>query len=387
MQKTYDIVIIGGGVQGLSLAYNLAKNGVKKVVVLDKSVIGSGASSRNGEMIRSAFGSRAWIRFFDASLSLWETLSAELDFNVMYTRCGYLVLASTDEESAMFGELVDLQRSLGLKTLHLDREAVLERVPALNPEAAAGGILQPEGGFARHDAVVWAYERACRRTGVQVAPYTEVRNIAVSDNTVTGVETETENIPAGVVVNAAGGHAREIAAMAGIQLPTDVYRLEMLATEPLKPFLPCAVSSPHALSYMHQTTRGEFVGGAEAADLKPTKSLRSTVTAVRDMAAKFVHLFPGLAGVNLMRQWAGIVDMAPDASPLLGPVPGLDGFVLDCGWVYGFVGAPAAGRYLADYIISGEMPQEIEPFYYRRFQDDRAIQDRSLAVPTQDHGA
>ena len=260
-------------------------------------------------------------------------------------------------------------------------------MPALNPGAAAGGILQPAGGFARHDAVVWAYELACRRTGVQVAPYTEVKNVVVTDNTVTGVETTAGSICAGVVVNAAGGHAREIAAMAGVELPTDVYRLEMLATEPLKPFLPGAVSSPQTLSYMHQTTRGEFVGGAEAADLKPAKSLRSTVTAVRDMAAKFVHLFPGLAGVKLMRQWAGIVDMAPDASPLLGPVPGLNGFVLDCGWVYGFVGAPAAGRYLADYIIDAEMPQEIEPFYYRRFQDGRAIQDGSLAVPTQDHGA
>jgi glycine/D-amino acid oxidase-like deaminating enzyme len=144
-----------------------------------------------------------------------ETLSTELDFNVMFTRCGYLVLAATDEESAMFGKLVDLQRSQGLDTQHLDRKAVFERVPALNQEAAAGGILQPAGGFARHDAVVWAYEQACRRTGVQVAPYTEVKNIIVTDNTVTGVETTKGSINTGLVVNAAGGHAREIAAKAG----------------------------------------------------------------------------------------------------------------------------------------------------------------------------
>lgn len=387
MDKTYEVVIIGGGVQGLSLAHNLAKRGVGKIAVLDKSATGSGASGRNGEMIRSAFGSRAWIRFFDASLKLWESLSDELDFNVMFTRCGYLVLAASEKELAAFDRLVDLQTSMGLDTLLLARGDILAWAPAVNPAAAAGGIFQPAGGFARHDAVVWAYEKACRRKGVHVMPYTAVTDVAVADHAVTGVHTTAGRIDTRLVVNAAGGHAREIAAMAGVELPTEVYRLEMLATEPLKPFLPGAVSSPHTLGYMHQTTRGEFVGGAEAADLQPRKSLRSTGAALRDMAAKFVHLFPGLAGVKVMRQWAGIVDMAPDASPLLGPVPDLEGFVLDCGWVYGFVGAPAAGRFLADYIDSGKMPLEIQPFYYKRFEDGNAIQDQSLAVPTQDHGA
>jgi sarcosine oxidase subunit beta len=382
MRNTYDVIIVGGGVQGLSLAYNLAKRGVKRVAVLEKSYIGSGSSGRNGEMIRSAFGSEEWIRFFDISLKLWETLSIELDFNVMFTRCGYLVLAATLDERAIFTELVDLQKALGLDTRLLGHEAVMDWIPALNPEAATGGIFQSGGGFARHDAVVWAYEKACRRMNIHVRPFTEAKEILVENSTVRGVMTSDGKFVSTTVVNAAGGHAREIAGMAGIQLPTDVYRLEMLATEPLKPFLPGAVSSPHTLSYMHQTTRGEFVGGAEAARIKPLKSLRSTCTAIKDMTAKFVWLFPGLSRVKLMRQWAGIVDMAPDASPILGPVPGVEGFVLDCGWVYGFVGAPAAGSLLADYIVSGVMPPAIQPFQIDRFKKGRLIRDLSLAVPT-----
>lgn len=382
MDDKYDVVIIGGGVQGLSLAYNLAKRGVKRVAVLDKGYLGSGASGRNGEMIRSAFGSKEWIRFFNTSLRLWETLSDELDFNVMFTRCGYLVLAGTADQLASFSKLVGLQRALGLNTSLLDRAAIMEWIPALNLKAAVGGIFQPDGGFARHDAVVWAYANACLRLNVNIQPYIEVKNIVIENNAVTGVRTTAGIMHTAIAVNAAGGHAAEIAAMAGIALPTKVYRLEMLATEPLKPFLPGAVASPHTLSYMHQTTRGEFVGGAEVGHLKPAKNLRSTCTALQDMAAKFLWLFPGLRKVNLMRQWAGIVDMAPDASPVLGPVAGVEGFILDCGWVYGFVGAPAAGSLLAKYIVSGEMPREIRPFRINRFKEGKPIKDLSLAVPT-----
>lgn len=383
MKKTYDAVIIGAGVQGLSLAYNLARKGLKKIVVFDKSHIGSGASSRNGEMIRSAFGCEEWIRFFNTSLRLWETLSGELDFNVMFTRCGYAVLAATSTEMKTFRGFVELQKSFGLDTRLMDRNEVVQRIPALNPKTAAGALFQTGGGYARHDAVIWAYERAARLLRVEIRPFTEVINVIVENNEVTGIKTATEHIATRTVVNAAGGHAGRIAAMVNVELPTQVYRLEMLATEPLKPFLPFALSSPHTLSYMHQTTRGEFVGGAETAHMQPVKSLRSSGEALQDMASKFIGLFPGLGGVKLMRQWAGIVDMAPDASPVLGPVPGIEGFILDCGWVYGFMGAPAAGAHLADYILTGKTPADIRPFSFSRFAEGKLIQDSSLAVPTE----
>ncbi len=381
MRRNYDVVIIGGGVQGLSLAYNLARGGLHRVAVLEKSYIGSGASSRNGEMIRSAFASEEWIRLFDTSLKIWETLSDELDFNIMFTRCGYLILASTPYDLKTYGTYVELQKALGLDTHLLDHSEVVKRIPAINPKMAAGGIFQPNGGFARHDAVIWAYERAARRLKVDIFPFTEVMDIVTKSGAVERVKTTGGDITTHKVVNAAGAHSKRIAEMVGIKLPTQVYRLEIMVTEPLKPFLPVAVSSPHTVSYMHQSTRGEFVGGAETENLLPFNSLKSTREAVQDMARKFVLLFPGLGGAKLMRQWAGVVDMAPDVSPLLGPVAEVEGFILDCGWVYGFMGAPAAGKLMADFILTGDIPQEIRPFNYNRFKEGKLIMDSSLVVP------
>lgn len=383
MRKNYDIVIVGGGIQGLSLAYNLARSGMSNVVVLDKSYIGSGASSRNGEMIRSAFASEQWIRFFTKSIEIWDNLADELDFNVMFTRCGYLVLASTDDELEACRAHVKLQKTYGLKTRLLNADEVVKRIPAINPSMVSGGILQPNGGFARHDAALWAYARAASRLNVDIFPFTEVTDIVVKSGAVQAVKTSLAQIETNTIVNAAGGHAGRIAQMAGLILPSRTYRLEMIATEPLKPFLPLALSSPHTLSYMHQSTRGEFVGGAEVKNLSPSISLRSSLEATRDMAGKFIRLFPGLSGVRLMRQWAGIVDMAPDVSPVLGPVDEVQGFILDCGWVYGFMGAPAAGKLLAEYILNGEIPTEIRPFGFTRFKTGQLILDSSLVVPSE----
>ncbi len=380
MRNRYDVVIVGGGVQGLSLAYNLARSGLHSVAVFEKSYIGSGASSRNGEMIRSAFASREWIRLFDHSIQIWETLSDELDFNVMFTRCGYLVLATKSDEMKAYGAYVKLQEEFGLKTFLLDRDEVVKRIPALNPEMVAGGIYQPDGGFARHDAVVWGYARAARRLKVDIFPYTEVIGIRVKSGSITGVNTTMGNIETQTVVNAAGAHAGWVAQMAGLTLPTQTCRLEILATEPLKPFLPMALSSPYSLSYMHQSTRGEFIGGAEIENLPASNNLRSSRRAIQDMAQKFTLFFPGLCGARLMRQWAGVVGMAADMSPLLGPVDGVEGFILDCGWVYGFMGAPAAGKLLADRNLTGETPKHIRPFNMKRFKTGKLIVDPSLTV-------
>ena len=207
MKHHYDIVIIGGGVQGLALAYNLAKNKFGSIAVIEKSFIGSGASGRNGELLRSAFASEDWIRFFDKSMQLWETLSSELDFNVMYTRCGYLVLASTPAELELCRSNLKTQHDFGLRTELLDTKDVRKLIPALNPEMISGGTFQTNGGFARHDAVVWAYARAARRLQVNIFPYTEVNGIHVESGGVASVITSKGQIETTMVVNAAGGHA------------------------------------------------------------------------------------------------------------------------------------------------------------------------------------
>jgi sarcosine oxidase subunit beta len=380
MKKNYDVVIIGGGAQGLSLAYNLACKGLSSVAVLDKSYPGSGASGRNGEMIRSAFASAEWIHFFDASLRIWETLSQELRFNLMFNRRGYLILASTPEELAVCRTGLELQKSYGLKTCHLDEKEVRKLVPALNPEMVHGGILQTDAGFARHDALVWAYMRAARRLNVDIFSYTEVTGIGTKNGEINSISTTRGAIETPTAVNAAGGQAGHIAKMVGVQLPSKTYCLEMIVTEPLKPFLTPALASLNTMSYMHQSTRGEFSGGSDLEEFEPSNSLKSTWLLTRDMAEKFVRLFPGLAGVRLMRQWGGLVDMTADIAPVLGPVPGIKGFILDCGWVYGFMGAPAGGKFLAEYILSGAMPPEIAPFGLERFKTGKLVPDKSLLL-------
>lgn len=380
LAAAYDVVIVGGGIQGLALAYELAKLGVGRIAVLEAFYPGSGASGRNGEMIRSAFATEEWIGLFDDSLRRWQHLSAELDFNVLFTKAGYLLLASTPEAFAAAARNVELQRRHGLHVDLLNRDDVLALCPALAPDMVAGGIVQRDAGFAHHDAAVWAYAQAAARRGVEIHPYTTVTAIGVAGGAVRSVATDRGEIAAGAVVDAAGGQARHVARLAGLDVPVEVFRLEAMVTEPLAPFLRPAVSSPAIMGYCHQTTRGEFVGGTEPDAPLPSTSLRATLAGARDMATKFVRLFPRLAGVRMMRHWSGVVTQTADVAPILGAAPGLDGFYLDCGWVYGFVGAPAAAALMAELIATGSTPPTLAPFGIERFATGRLIRETSLVV-------
>jgi len=386
LRRAYDVVIVGAGVQGLALAHDLGRRGIGRIAVLDAAYPGAGASGRNGELIRSAFASVEWIAFFHESLKRWHTLSAELGFNVLFTPAGYLVLASTPAAVAAYGEHVALQRRLGLRTELLQAEVALELAPALAPEMVCGAMYQADAGFAHHDAVVWGYAQAAARLGVEIHPYTEVTGVEVAGGVVAGVDTVRGRVATRVLVDAAGGMAAEVARWAGVDLPLRTFALEAIVTEPLRPFLRPALSSPAVLGYCHQTTRGEFVGGTEPDAPRECHDLKATLAGARDMARKFVRLFPALAGVRVMRHWAGLVSQTEDAAPVLGLVPEVDGLVLDCGWMYGFMAAPAAGVLLGELIADDKVPALLAPFGIERLRSGALIHEQSLAVTTGEEG-
>jgi len=379
MKKNYDVVVIGGGIHGLAAAYYLARAGLNNIAVFEKNYLGSGASGRNGEMVRSAFGSRQWIRLYDKSLQLWQNLSQELDFNVMFSRHGYLILATSAPQYENLQKNFKTQQEFGLNTRLLEAREVIRRVPPINPEMVAGGLLQLNGGSARHDAAVWAYAKAARRLKVDIFPFTEVVDLVVKSHAVQAVRTSRGDVGTKIAVNAAGAHDRRIARMAGIELPTATYRNEMMVTEPLKPFLRFAISAPGISAYMHQSARGEFLGGGKIKNPSPCESMKNSLATTRCIAAQYIQLFPHLAGVRMMRQWAGNTCVSPDKGPLLGPVPDVEGFILSVGWGgYGFMGGPGGGKSVAEYILSGEVPPEMLPFNPQRFAKGELVHEPAI---------
>lgn len=381
LRRGYQCVIVGGGCHGLSLAYNLARRGMREIAVFEKAYLGSGASGRNTALIRSAFGTPEWIRLHQESIRLWERLSDELDYNVMFTQRGYLVLAYTDEKAEVCRRSVPVQNALGVQSGLLDPSEVRRLVPCLNVAGLRTAIYQPTGGIARHDAVVWGYARAAARLGVEIQPYTEVTGIRVQDGVVSRVLTSRGHVETALVVNAAGGHSADIARLAGVEIPVTTYPVEAFVTEPLGPLIEPAINSIHNMTYFSQTSRGEIVGGSDEPGTPPGYRITSTLDFLELAARRLVALVPRLARASFLRQWGGLVDITPDLGPLLGEVDEVKGFVLDCGWGgYGFMGTPAGAKLLADALIDGVRPPLLEPFAPRRFKEGRLLEEKSLIV-------
>lgn len=381
LRAGYDTVIIGAGVQGLAIAYELAKRGHTDVLVLDRSWPGGGASGRNGELIRSAFASAEWCDFFELSRQKWLRLSEELDYNVLFNRTGYAVIGSTEEQWSQLRMDQRFQTDRGIRTELLDEREARKLLPAANPDLVRGAVLQENAGFAHHDSVVAGYLENAARLGVHVAVGHEVVALLRAGDRIAGVQTRSgERVQARVVVNAAGGQATEINALAGFTMPLVAARLEMIVTQPVKPFLKQGVAALELLGYCHQTGRGEFVGGTELPRVDESDSLNGTWTVLRDIATKFVKLFPLLGGVRLLRHWAGTVSQTPDLAPVLGEVPNLPGYLVSAGWVYGFMGAPAAGEFFAEQIISGRTDPRMAAFGVERTLTGNWIREGSLVV-------
>ena len=384
LKDRYEVVIIGGGIHGLSTAYYLGKLGVTDVAVLDKGYLGGGASARTTAIIRSNYLTPEGIPFFNESVKLYEGLAKELNFNLLFNQMGRLDLGHTD--SAVYGLRMraEFNQILGVNSRLVGPKEIKKLVPVMDmreskPFPVVAALYHPPCGVIRHDAVVWGYGRGADRQGAELHQFTEVTGIERNNGRVTGVETSRGFIKANTVVSATAGWSSTIAGMVGLKLPISTHPLQAMVTEPLKPFLDKTISSANLHAYLYQTDRGEVVIGG-GVDPYPSYSHRSSLEPMEELATHTLEMFPILKNVKVLRQWAGLCDMSPDYAPILGQVEGIDGFVLSCGWgSWGFKAGPVAGKRLAELIATGITPDLIKPFTLSRFKDGNLVNERAAA--------
>ena len=385
LKSRYDVVIVGAGVHGLAIAYFLAKNGLTNVAVLDKGYLGGGASGRNTAIIRANYRTIEGIPFYNESLKMYEKLSQELDFNLLFSAQGHLTIGHTD--ATVFGLQVraDTNKLMNIDSQIIGPSDIKRLVPLVDisnrprfPIKAA--LYHPPGGVIRHDAVVWAFARESEKYGIEIHPHTEVQDIHIDNGQVVGVKTNKGEIRTNVVVNATAGWCSTIAKMVGVNLPVTTHPLQACVTEPLKPILDKVVVSANLHVYIYQTDRGEFVIGSEI-DAYQSYSHRSTLNTLEGIASHTLDLFPSLAKVKILRQWTGICDMTPDYSPIMGEVQGVKGYILDVGWgTYGFKAAPVSGKNIAELISTGRTPDLIKPFVLSRFREEKLVGEKAAAA-------
>ncbi|PYV82903.1 MAG: sarcosine oxidase subunit beta [Acidobacteria bacterium] len=384
LKPSYDVVIIGGGVHGLATAYYLGKRGIKNVAVLEKGYLGSGNSGRNTAIIRSNYRTPEGVAFYNESVRLYEKLSQELDYNVLFSQQGHMTLAHTD--SAVIGLRVraEVNVLMGVDSRLIGPEEIARLVPALDVSARPrypimAALYHPPGGIIRHDAVVWGYARAVERMGLEVHAHTEVIAIERANGAVSAVQTNRGKIKTGTILNATSGWCSLIAKMVDIELPIVSHPLQACVTEPLKPFLDKIIVSSNLHVYINQTDRGELVIGAEI-DPYSSYNMQSTLPTLEQISGHSLELFPCVRNVRVLRQWGGICDMTPDYSPLMGETE-VKGFLVDVGWgTYGFKAGPVSGKMMAELIATGKTPELIRPFAPGRFRENTLVGEKAAAA-------
>ena len=379
-QGEYDVVIIGGGGQGLATAYYLAKNhGIKRVAVLEKGWLGGGNTGRNTTTIRSNYFFPESVALYEFSLKLYENLSRELNYNVMFSQRGVMTLAHSEPELEMANRTVNAMRLNGVDADVLDREDVRKRAPVLNFGAAArypihGAVWQGRAGTARHDAVAWGYARAADRLGVDIIQNCEVTGLLIEGGVCKGVETSRGTIRGGRVGSAVAGNSSVVADMAGYRLPIHSYALQAFVSEPVKPIMNTVALSPASGTYFCQSDKGGVVIGG-ALDRVPSYGQRGNMPVQEDVLSGLLEMAPALANLKLLRHWAGIVDVTPDSSPVIGPTP-LSGFYLNGGWgTGGFKAIPAGGYIFAHLLATGSHHDISRPFDPARFVSGRLVDE------------
>jgi sarcosine oxidase subunit beta len=385
LKPAYDVVIIGGGGHGLATAYYLAKNhGITNVAVLEKGWLGGGNTGRNTTIIRSNYLWDESAAIYEHSLKLWEGLSQELNFNLMLSQRGVLNLAHNLHDVREAVRRVNANRLNGVDAEWLDAGGVKAFCPILDVSPTArypvlGATLQRRGGIARHDAVAWGYARAADQFGVDIIQGCEVTGIRTEGGRVSAVETTRGVIRAGKVGIVAAGHNSVLAAMVGVRLPIQSHPLQALVSEPVKPVLDCVVMSNAVHVYVSQSDKGELVMGA-GIDGYNSYAQRGSFHVIEHQMAAVLELFPIFSRLRMLRTWAGIVDVCPDASPIIDKLP-IDGVYLNGGWgTGGFKATPGSGWVFAHTIARDEPHQLNAPFTLRRFVTGALIDEHGAAA-------
>jgi sarcosine oxidase subunit beta len=352
--------------------------------VLDKGYLGGGGSGRNTAIIRSNYLTPEGVRFYDRSVKLYEALASELNFNVMFSQRGHLTLAHNDSSLRTMRWRAEVNKLQGVDSEVIGPAEIKSLVPYMDVSAQTrypilGALYHPPGGIIRHDAVNWGYARGADARGVEIHEYTEVVGIDVEDGKVRGVRTSRGCISTPTVLNCTAGWSSLVSRLAGVRLPITTHPLQAAVTEPVKVFLNTVVVSGTLHVYVSQTDRGELVFGAST-DPYPSYSTRGSLEFTEELAGHVLELMPSIASLRVLRQWAGLCDMTPDFSPIMGETP-VEGFLVDVGWgTYGFKAGPVAGEAMAELAATGKTPDLIAPFALSRFADGRLIGEKGAAA-------
>lgn len=374
-----ETVIIGGGIMGLGIAYQLAKRGRSNVAVLESSYLASGASGRNGGGVRMQWSTEMNIQLMQQSIALCRDFASEMGINIWLRQGGYLFLARTPEERTRMERNVALQNRCGVPTRMLEPRELLRIVPELNLDGLLCGCFNPRDGVVFPWPFLWGYANRAVALGVKLHTYTKVVGIDPLPGGGFLVHTSKGNIRADRIINAAGAWSPQVAKLVGITLPNHPHRHEILSTEPLKPFLKPLVSLLSTGLYFSQSMRGEIVGGITVPDDSHGIQLGSRLLFLEKIAAELVALMPRLAGVKVVRQWAGPYDVSPDGYPILGTPDSVPGFYLACGFVgHGFMMAPVMANLYADLLCGGPKHPIFDRCLLRRF--DQALTDREEMI-------
>ncbi|MEE2980246.1 MAG: sarcosine oxidase subunit beta family protein [Pseudomonadota bacterium] len=384
-KASYDVVIIGGGGHGLATAYYLAtEHGISNVAVIEKGWIGGGNTGRNTTIVRSNYLWDESAAIYEKSLKLWEGLSQELNYNVMFSQRGVMNLAHNQHDLRELSRRVNANRLNGVDSEILSPAEIKAFCPIIDTAPTArypvlGASLQRRGGVARHDAVAWGFARGADARGVDIIQNCEVTGIRREGGRVTGVETSKGFIAAPKVASATAGHSSVVAAMVGLRLPIESHPLQALVSEPIKPVLDTVVMSGSVHVYISQSDRGELVMGA-GIDHHLSYAQRSGLHTVEEMMASVIELIPITSRLRMMRQWAGIVDTCPDASPLVCKTP-VEGFYINGGWgTGGFKATPGSGWAYA-HTIARDQPHELNAaFSLERFSSGALIDEHGAAA-------